>query len=57
MKVCFCRLLMSVAIVVLAIFWWPACWAKWVIVVVGAILAIMSLFYKSCCCRDQKKAE
>jgi hypothetical protein len=41
----------------LAIFWWPAIWAKWVIVAAAAILAIMSLFYKACCCRSLKKIE
>jgi hypothetical protein len=57
MKICFCRFLMAAAIVVLAIFWWPAVWAKWVIVALGAILAIMSLFYQACCCRGEKKVE
>jgi hypothetical protein len=57
MKLCFCRFLLSAGIVVLAIFWWPASWAKWVIVAAAAILAIMSLFYQSCCCRNLKKAE
>jgi hypothetical protein len=41
----------------MAIFWWPATWAKWVIIVAAAILAIMSLFYQTCCCRGMKKAE
>jgi low affinity Fe/Cu permease len=57
MKLCFCRFLLTVAVVVLAIFWWPAMWAKWVIVAAAAILAIMSLFYQTCCCRSMKKAE
>lgn len=54
MKLCFCRFLMAAAIVVLAIFWWPAVWAKWVILAAGAILAIMSLFYQKCFCQDKK---
>jgi hypothetical protein len=41
----------------LAIFGLPAAWAKWVIVAAAAILAIMSLFYQTCCCRTLKKAE
>ena len=57
MKMCFCRFILAVAIVVLAIFWWPAAWAKWVIIVAGAILAIMALFYQTCCCRTIKKVE
>ncbi len=57
MKLCFCRFLLAVAIVVLAIFLWPATWAKWVIVAAAAILAIMSLFYQTCCCRSLKKVE
>jgi hypothetical protein len=57
MKLCFCRFALAAAIVVLAIFWWPLSWAKWVIVVAGAILAVMSLFYKTCCCQSLKKTE
>jgi len=57
MKLCFCRFLLAVGIVVLAIVWGPEAWAKWVIVIAAAILAIMSLFYNVCCCRSLKKAE
>ncbi len=56
MKLCYCRFLMAAAIIVLAIFWWPAVWAKWIIIAAAGILAIMSLFYKSCFCADKKKA-
>lgn len=56
MKLCFCRFLMAAAIIVLAIVWWDAAWAKWVIVAAAGVLAIMSLFYKSCFCSDKKKA-
>jgi hypothetical protein len=56
MKLCFCRFLLAVAVVAIAVFWWPASWAKWAIVAAAAILAIMSLFYQTCCCR-MKKAE
>jgi hypothetical protein len=55
MSLCFCRFLFAAAIVVLAIIWWPAVWAKWVIVALGAILAIMSLFYKKCFCAGKKE--
>ena len=59
MSICFCRTIMALAVVVLAIFFWPALWAKWVIVALGALLAIFSLFYKKCCCASgkEKKAE
>lgn len=57
MKLCFCRFLFAAAIVVLAIFWWPETWAKWVIVAAAAVLAIMSLFFKTCLCRGLKEAE
>ncbi len=57
MSLCFCRFILAAAVVVMALFFLPAPWAKWVIVVAGALLAIMSLFYKTCCCRDKKKAE
>lgn len=54
MKLCFCRLVLALGIVVLAIFWWPESWAKWVILVAGALLAIMSLFYDKCCLHKKK---
>jgi len=56
MKLCFCRFILAAAILVLAIFFWPVAWAKWVIVVASALLAVMSLFYQTCCCRGEKKA-
>ena len=54
MKICFCRFLLAAAIVVIALVWFPALWTKWVFVIAGALLAIMSLFYTKCCCRDKK---
>lgn len=57
MKACYCRFILAAAIVVIALVWTPAVWAKWVIVIAAAILAIMSLFYKKCCCQDRKKKE
>ena len=35
MKLCFCRFLLAVAIVVIAIFFWQASWAK-IVVIIGA---------------------
>ncbi len=55
MKLCFCRFLLALGIVVLTVFFWPESWAKWIIVVAAALLAIMSLFYKTCCCANLKK--
>ncbi len=55
MKLCFCRFLHGVVILVVALVWWPETWAKWVIVIAAALLAIMSLFYNVCCCRSLKK--
>ena len=57
MKLCFCRLLHAVVILVVALVWWPETWAKWVIVVVAGIAAIMSLFYNACCLAKKKMAE
>ncbi len=56
MKLCFCRFLLAAAIVVLAIFFLPAAWAKWVIIIAGVLLPIMSLFYKTCFSRAKKEA-
>ncbi len=57
MKLCLCRFLLALGIVVLAVFFLPAAWAKWVIVVAAALLAIMSLFYKTCCLWKMKEAK
>jgi hypothetical protein len=54
MKFCFCRFLLAAAILVLAIGWWPASWAKIVIIIASAILTLMSLFHSVCCCRKGK---
>jgi len=56
MKLCFCRFLLALGVVVLAVFFFGEPWAKWVIVAAGAILAIMSLFYNVCCFRMKKEA-
>jgi hypothetical protein len=44
-------------IVVLAIFFWPEAWARWIVIIAAGLLAIMSLFYKACCCANLGKAE
>jgi hypothetical protein len=55
MNFCFCRFLMSVAILVMAIFFYAHGWAKIVIIIAAALLAIMSFFYNTCCCRKNKE--
>lgn len=57
MKLCFCRFLLAAGIVVVALIWGPAMWAKWVIVAAAALLAIMSLFYNVCCLHKTKIPE
>ena len=51
MKVCFCRTLLAIAIIVIALFFWTATWAKIAIIAGAGLLALTSLFYKTCCCR------
>jgi hypothetical protein len=55
MKMCFCRFLLAVGIIVLALFFYPAAWAKWVTIGAAGLLAVMSLFYKTCCCAGLKE--
>lgn len=54
MKVCFCRFLLAVAIIVIALLFWTASWAKIAIIAAAVLLAITALFYKSCCCAMKK---
>ena len=56
MKLCFCRFLLAAAIVVLAIFFWEASWAKIVIIIAAGLLSILSLFFNVCCWRMKKGA-
>ncbi len=51
MKFCFCRFIFAVAIILIALIWWPAAWAKIVIIIAAVILALASLFPHTCCCR------
>ena len=57
MKLCFCRFLLALGIAVLAVFFWPEAWARWVIILASGLLAIMSLFYRACCCANLMKKE
>jgi chromate transport protein ChrA len=56
MKLCFCRFLLAIAIVVIAIFFWEASWAKIVLIIAAGLLAFLSLFFNVCCCRMKKEA-
>ena len=55
MNVCVCRFLLAAAILVIALVAWGASWAKIVIVVGAALLAITSLAYKTCCCGKRRE--
>ena len=50
----FLSFFVAAAIVVIALVWFPALWTKWAFVIAGALLAILSLFYKKCFCGDKK---
>jgi VIT1/CCC1 family predicted Fe2+/Mn2+ transporter len=56
MKLCFCRFLLAAAIVVIAVFFLDATWAKLALIIAGALLVLMSLFYKKCFCAGKDKA-
>jgi VIT1/CCC1 family predicted Fe2+/Mn2+ transporter len=56
MKLCFCRFLLAAAIVVIAVFFLDATWAKLALIIAGALLVLMSLFYKKCFCTGKDKA-
>jgi uncharacterized integral membrane protein len=47
---------LAAAIVVIAIFFLDATWAKLALIIAGALLALMSLFYKKCFCTGKDKA-
>ena len=61
MKVCFCRILLAVAIAVIALIWWPASWAKIAIIIAAVLLAVAGFFPACCCCcccaKQEKPAE
>lgn len=53
MKVCFCRLILALLVIVFA--WWNVSWAPIALTVIGAILAIMALKYNICCCKAKEE--
>lgn len=53
MKVCFCRLILALSVIVFA--WWSISWAPIALTVIGVILVILSLNTNSCCCDSIKK--
>lgn len=55
MKICFCRLILALAII--ALVWWNPSWAKIGITVGAAIIVLMSLSGSSCCCGNKKCEE
>jgi len=55
MKICFCRVLLAVAIAAIALFWWPAGWARIAIIIAAGLLAVAGLFPAACCCMKQEK--
>ena len=50
MKFCGCRFGLALAIAIIALIWWPATWAKFVIVIGAGLLAVAGLFPAACCC-------
>jgi len=56
MKVCWCKLILSLLIIVF-VWWWTPTWANWGITIAAAIIALSSLFGFCCCGKscDMKK--
>ena len=52
MSRCYCRVVLSILVIVFA--WIAASWAKYVLTVLGAILAIQALA-GACCCAKMKE--
>jgi len=50
MKICCCRVFLPAAIVVVALVWWPAGWARIAIMIAAGLLAVAGLFPAACCC-------
>jgi len=59
MKICFCRVILAVAIVFIALIWWPASWARIAIIIAAGLLAVAGLFPAACCCcvKHEKQVE
>ena len=53
MNTCFCRLILSLLVIVFA--WWSVSWAAIALTVIGAILALMALTGNKCCCQSKKE--
>ncbi|MFC1549944.1 hypothetical protein ACFL46_01445 [Candidatus Neomarinimicrobiota bacterium] len=55
MKLCFCRLILALLVIVFA--WWNVTWASIALTIIGAILVIMALSGNKCCChcKEEKK--
>lgn len=54
MKLCFCRLILAILVIVLA--WWNPSFAKIALTVIGALLAIFALT-GACCCKSKCEAK
>lgn len=50
MKLCFCRLILAILVIVFA--WWTVSWAPVVLTIIGILLAILTL--TGFCCRGRK---
>jgi hypothetical protein len=55
MKICFCRVLLAVAIAVIALIWWPAGWARIAIIIAAGLMAVAGLSPAACCCMKREK--
>ncbi len=54
MKLCYCRFILALLVIVFA--WWNVTWAPIALTVIGAILAIMALWFKKCfCCKPEEE--
>jgi len=54
MKLCFCRLILAILVIVFA--WWNPGFAKIALTVIGALLAIFALT-GFCCCKSKCEAK
>ena len=54
MSRCYCRVVLSILVIVFA--WLTVSWAKYVLTVLGAILAIQALA-GACCCTSMREAK
>ena len=54
MSRCYCRVVLSILVIVFA--WLTVSWAKYVLTILGAILAIQALT-GACCCASMREAK